>query len=283
MLDLTNPQAIKELLNQRHSGPIKELGQNFLIHRPTLDKVIKAGEVTNEDTILEIGPGLGVLTIELAKNAGQVIAVEQDEKIIPLLKQNLAQACINNVTIINQDILSTQTNELLGTVSKYKLIANIPYQITSKIFWKFIHEESFKPSLVIMLIQKEVANRVLAQPGNMSLLSVLAQYYGQAEQVAVVLKTCFLPSPKVDSAVIKISLNTNSKSTSQDRSVISLAKTGFNNRRKTLKNNLQGYRNLSSQDIEQALSQLGKTPTARAQEFSVTDWQEFAIALKLGK
>jgi len=235
------------------------MGQNFLIDRSVLAKIIDAGELSPQDTVLEIGPGLGILTLELARKANRVIAVEKDDQFCKFLSQILNQQRIQNVDIINQDILSYQPK-----IKDYKLIANLPYYITSPVIRKFLESEN-QPRLIALMIQKEVAQRIVAQPPNMNILAIAVQIYAQVEIIDYVSKQYFWPVPKVDSAIIKIKPFKKPRFPNIDyEQLFKLIKQGFSSKRKMLKNNLQ----LSSSMLEK----IGINPKARAENLSIDQW-----------
>lgn len=253
-MDLTSEKTIKELFRKHNIKPSKHLGQNFLIDKSVLRKIIETADLSSKDTILEIGPGLGILTIELAKKAKQVIAVEKDKRMCEILKEVLKD--YKNVKIINQDALSYELR-----VTSYKLIANLPYYITSPVIRKFLETEN-PPKETILMVQKEVAQRIVAKPLRMNLLAVAVQFYAKAEIVSYVRKRSFYPQPKVDSAIIKIipqpipKINT--------KKFFQLVKTGFSSKRKMLKNNLQLE--------ESILKKIKINPKTRAENLSIQDW-----------
>lgn len=255
--------------------PDKSRGQNFLIDKNVLTKIIEAGELKSSDTVLEIGAGTGVLTTELAKQVKKVISFEIDKKLIPVLQENLKD--FNDVEIRNESALkATDISE------NYKLIANIPYNITSAILEKFLSAEK-PPELMILLVQKEVAERVCAKPrlrqcsggqaGEMSILSVMAQYYGEPKIIAKVPPSAFWPAPKVDSAILKIIIKKRFQAT-DEKKFWQIVKAGFSQRRKMLKNNLcvLGDEN----KIAEAMREAGIAEKARAQELAVEQWVNLA-------
>lgn len=192
------------------------LGQNFLVDREVLDKIIETAEIEPDDLVIEVGPGVGTLTRELVKEAGEVRTVELDNKLAKLLgqlfhcsivslsggKSNEAMKQCNNLEIISADILKLNINELVGN-EKYKVVANIPYYITSKILNFFLTAEK-KPESITLLVQKEVAERICAKPGQMSVLAISVQAYAEPEIIEIVKASSFFPAPKVDSAVLRI-------------------------------------------------------------------------------
>lgn len=267
-MDLTNPKIIISQLAEENLRIKKYLGQHFLISRKILEQVVKAADLSSGDTVLEIGPGLGTLTIELAGKAKKVIAVEKDKNLIGLLQKNLiANKMDSKVEILNTDVLKLNTDLL---PKSYKLVANLPYQVTSFVLWKFLHEIEHKPTSLTIMIQREVAERLLAKPGSMSLLSVLAQYYGQLRMIVKVKNTQFFPAPKVDSVVVKIELITRQQIKNQEK-FFNLVKAGFTSKRKKLKNNLLSL-GFTAEQISTALDKAKLKGNERAQELSVGDW-----------
>jgi len=211
-MDLLSPKTIKELLNKYGAAPLKQMGQNFLINRGVLQKIICAANLDREDTVLEIGPGLGQMTQELAKRVKKVIAIEKDKKFVEILKETLKE--YKNVEVIQDDILKTKKLKLL--TKNYKLIANLPYYITSPVIRKFLEIEN-KPKEMILMVQKEVAQRICAcppslrsgagrraKPPQMSLLAVSVQFYAQPKILGYASKGSFWPQPKVDSAILRL-------------------------------------------------------------------------------
>jgi len=207
-MDLTSPTTIKEILSKYSARPSKGLGQNFLIDKNVLKKIIGAADLNKNDVVLEVGPGIGTLTQELAKNAKKVIAVEKDKIMIKILGETLKD--YKNIEIINGDILrilnfkfSILNQNLISQFSNYKVVSNIPYYLTSPLIRKFLESDN-KPSEIILMVQKEVAQRICSKPPDMSLLAVSVQFYADVKIISYVSKNCFWPSPKVDSAIIKI-------------------------------------------------------------------------------
>lgn len=251
---------IESMLLKYNIRSKKYMGQNFLIDENILDKIIEAADINQDDTILEIGPGLGTLTIALAKKAKQVIAIEKDNVLCQALEKILKDQKISNVELINGDILKISDFK----IKNYKLVANIPYYLTSPLIRKFL-ETSNRPSEIILMIQKEVAQRITAKPPKMSILSVAVQFYAEPKIIDYVAKTSFYPVPKVDSAIIKITPRPNvGRATSyiNTEKFFELVKRGFSAKRKMLKNNLP----------EINLEKFGFNPKTRAENLSVSDW-----------
>ena len=197
-MDLTSKKFIKNLLKKYNIYPSKILGQNFLISKEVLKKILDTANLKSKDVVLEIGPGIGTLTKELAKKVKQVIAVEKDSKMIKILKETLRD--LKNIELIQEDILKYDFKSQVP----YKIVANLPYYITSPVLRKFL-EIGSKPKEIILMIQKEVAQRIVASPPNMSILAISVQFFAKPEIISFVSKNCFWPQPKVNSAILKIS------------------------------------------------------------------------------
>ncbi|PIU24328.1 ribosomal RNA small subunit methyltransferase A [Candidatus Berkelbacteria bacterium CG08_land_8_20_14_0_20_39_8] len=243
------------------------MGQNFLVDGEVLAKIIETADISLSDTILEIGPGLGVLTEGLSEKAGNVIAVEKDDKLAEMLKSKFS---VSNVKVLNQDALEFDSSNL----GKYKLVANIPYNITSMVIQKFLETKN-KPNVMVLMVQKEVAERITAEPGDMSLLSISVQFYATAKIIDIVPKESFFPLPKVDSAIIKIESKkqkTGNKSV-QARDFFRMVKFGFAAKRKTLENNLAAGMCISKIEASDIIKRVGLSEKIRAEELSIEDWE----------
>ena len=198
----------RDICQELELDPVKSKGQNFLIETKVVDDIIKVAALEHNETVLEIGPGLGILTQELVKHAGKVIAVELDKKLFVYLKSKFKT--VTNLELIEGDILEILNNfteKILG--KKYKVVANLPYQITSYVLRRLLELEN-KPTELVVMVQKEVAERICAQAGQMSILAVMVQYYSQPEIVRIVGKNNFWPEPQVESAVLKLRVNKSS-------------------------------------------------------------------------
>ena len=263
------------LLRENNIRPGFVAGQNFLICGDVLDDIITAGAIDKKDNVLEIGPGLGVLTSQLIKKANKVLAIEYDKQLIPLL--NKFVKINDNLELINDDILNMSNEDIADKLNnEFRVIANIPYQITAKIIKKFLNFEP-KPTSLILLVQKEVAERIVAGPGNLSKLAISVQFYAKAEIIRVVSKTCFWPEPKVDSAVIKIILDSHylnllDKKGVDEKKVWSLIRGGYAGKRKTLANNLSNSLHLDKNIIIEMLKSVNLDKNVRAQELSIDNW-----------
>ncbi|MFW0862624.1 MAG: 16S rRNA (adenine(1518)-N(6)/adenine(1519)-N(6))-dimethyltransferase RsmA [Candidatus Komeilibacteria bacterium] len=268
-------EQTKYLIRAHKIKPGFVAGQNFLICEDILEAILESSDIQKEDNVLEIGPGLGVMTKELIKKAGKVLAVEYDKQLIPLI-QKLADVN-NNLQIINEDILRVKNDKIAEHLTEdYMVVANIPYQITSKIIQKFLTFEP-KPSSLTLLVQKEVAERIVAKAGDLSKLAISVQFYGVPKIVRIVPKTCFWPEPKVDSAVIQIVIDNRfldiiKKEKVSEKDFWSVVKSGFSNKRKTLVNNLSNSLHLDKEVITNSLNKLKLDQNIRAQELSIDDW-----------
>lgn len=272
-MDLTDLVAIKNFCKKYGVRPSREFGQNFLIDREILEEIVAAADLKKEDVVLEIGPGFGVLSVELSGRVKKVLAVEADRKMAGAAREILTE--YKNVEIIEQDILKFSTSNFQLPNYGYKIVANLPYQITSAVFRKFLSEEP-RPSEITVMVQKEVAERICAAAGEMSLLSLSVQFFGQPEIVAIVLRHAFWPEPEVDSAVLKISniqeVYKKNKDKIDPEKFFRLAKIGFSARRKQLQNNLAGGLRLPNETVQDILVKLGFNPRVRAQDLGVDDW-----------
>lgn len=263
-------QSLKQILASVGLTPSKRLGQNFLIDENVLAKIVAAAELNKNDVVLEIGPGLGVLTKELASGAGKVVAVEKDKKLAAVLKEKFKD--IRNLKIIEEDFLKTNLLKLNLSVG-YKIVANLPYSITSAAIRK-IMEADPSPSMAVLMVQKEVAERICAKPGEMSLLALSVQYYGTPKLLFKVSKGSFWPVPKVDSAVVKIVFDRNKELGIRNKAekFFRVARAGFSSPRKQLQNNLANGLHISKEKAALMLRQAGLDPKVRPEELSVEDW-----------
>ena len=261
---------IREQLRKYNIKPNKLMGQNFLINKNTLKKIIEAADLNKNDTVLEVGPGLGVLTKELAKKAKKVIAVEKDEQMIEVLKQELEDD--KNIEIIHGDVLEILKGRSLFKERplSYKVVANIPYYLTSHLIRTLLELEN-QPKEITIMIQKEVAQRICASIPRMNLLSISVQFYGNPEIISIIPKEDFWPEPKIDSAIIKIT-NIKKPENVNIKKFFKLIKAGFSSPRKQLANNLSNNLNLNKEEIKKALAECNLNIQARAQNLSIESW-----------
>jgi len=268
---IPNPN-VRSLLRQYHLDPHKGLGQNFLVDTGILWKIVRVAGVRPADSVLEIGAGLGNLTVVLAQNAARVVAVEIDKKLVPVLQEVVAT--FGNVEVMAGDMLKLDPVELVGQTN-YLVVANIPYYITSPIIKLFLETE-FPPTEMILMVQKEVAQRICAKPGEMSILAVSVQYYAKAELLFYVDKKAFYPVPEVDSAIIRVTHNSERVSPEERKKLFRVVKAGFSSRRKTLLNNLANSFHLPKNIAEEKIKKAGINPTSRAQDLNVDDWKKLS-------
>jgi len=263
------------LIQKYHVQPKKSLGQNFLVDPNGLNKVLQAAQLNPEDTVLEIGAGLGSLTYLLAQQARHVVAVELDKRLIALLTEVLAG--FDNITIKQGDMLELSPDALLGA-AHYVVVANIPYYITSALI-RHLLEADHKPTRMVLTIQQEVAERILARDGKMSLLALSVQVYGKPEIKARIPAGCFYPPPEVDSAVLSIELYEEPLFPSESLDLFfKLAHAGFAQKRKTLRNTLATGMNESPAWAEKLLTAAGIDPQRRAETLSLQEWKQLIEA-----
>jgi len=263
------PLNTANLLREHGLRPSKKLGQNFLQDPVILDKIVSIADVQETDTVLEIGPGLGSLTRHLAVNAKDVVAVEIDKKIIPALRTSLSGYA--NTKIVQSDILEISPSEIIQTPD-YLVVANIPYYITSAIL-RHLLENDPRPSRMILTIQQEVAERICATK-KMSLLALSVQVFGQPTIAEKIPAEAFYPPPNVDSAVIRITLYDEPRIPSALLDdFFKLAKAGFSQKRKTLRNALSGGLRISTADVETLLAKAELDPRRRAETLSLDEWK----------
>jgi 16S rRNA (adenine1518-N6/adenine1519-N6)-dimethyltransferase len=260
----------RRLLRQFDLRARKGLGQHFLIDGEVLKRITAAAELAPTDVIVEVGPGLGVLTRELAQKAARVIAIELDNKLAAALKQTLAP--FNNVTIINDDVLKIEPADLVTEpATGYKVVANLPYYITSPVLRHFL-EASAKPRLMILMVQKEVAEAIVAKPGEMSLLSVSVQFYGEPRIISRVPAECFYPAPKVDSAILRINLYPQPRVAVDEASFFELVRAGFSTPRKQIANSLAQGLGVLKSDALSLLEAAGIVSQRRAETLTLEEW-----------
>ncbi len=277
---LSNPQVTIQTIRKYHFAFQKKFGQNFLIDSHVIHKIMEAAEITKQDVVLEIGPGIGTMTQYLAEQAGRVYAVEIDKNLIPVLEETLAP--YDNVTIVNQDILKVDIPKLVGE-KKIKIVANLPYYITTPIIMG-LFENHIPAEAVTVMVQKEVAERMQAKPGtkDYGALSLAVQYYASPYIAANVPPNCFIPRPNVGSAVIKLTAYASPPvSVIDEKLMFRLIRASFNQRRKTLVNGIRNSGELSftKEEVEQALSAVGLSPNVRGETMSLRQFAAFSDEL----
>ena len=277
----------------------KSLGQNFLKDEAILQRIIESAKLSADDVVIEIGPGQGALTELLAQKCKKVVAIELDDRLVEVLQNKFKD--VNNIEIIHEDILKINLVDLISNFkfqisnqipnpsdqilenkpnTEYKVVANLPYYITSPIIRLFL-ETKYPPKEMILMVQKEVAERICARSGEMSILAVAVQYYAQPEYLFTVPKAAFEPVPKVESAVLKISSISSSpfqgegvRRADEVKKFFQIVRAGFSAKRKTLANNLSNSLQLDKKTVEDKLISLGFSTNVRAQELSVEDWKK---------
>lgn len=268
-IDLTNIRELRNLLYAHRMRPNKAFGQNFLVDRSVLQRIIGAAEINADDQVLELGAGTGVLTRELAKHARRVVAVELERDMLSLLAEITRHFA--NVELVERNMLYVDPAEVFGPEA-YKLVANLPYYITAPTFRHFL-ESANPPRLLVVMVQYEVAQRIVAEPGDLSLLGVSVQFYGKPKIVAHVPARAFYPAPKVDSAILRIDLKDEVPLTSNQRdSFFRLVQAGFSERRKQLHNSLAHGLHRKNAVVQAWLSAASIDPARRAETLSIEEW-----------
>ena len=284
MATLGIPRNTIEILQKYHFNFQKKFGQNFLIDPTVLDRIIRAARITKEDCVLEIGPGIGTMTQYLAESAGSVVAVEIDQNLIPILKETLAE--YDNVSIINDDILKVDLNKIVEEKNggrPIKVVANLPYYITTPIIMGLVEKQVPLQSITIM-VQKEVADRMQVGPGtkDYGALSLAVQYYAKPEIVANVPPNCFIPRPNVGSAVIRLTKYEQPPVTVRDVDrMFAIIRASFNQRRKTLVNGLGNAPELglSKERVAHALEEMQLSPTVRGEALTLAQFARLSDLL----
>lgn len=282
------PSNTIEILKKYHFVFQKKFGQNFLIDTNVLDKIISSAEITKEDCVLEIGPGIGTMTQYLAEHAREVVAVEIDKALIPILKDTLKE--YNNVTVINDDILKVDVGRIAEERNQgrpIKVVANLPYYITTPIIMGLFENHVPLKSITIM-VQKEVAERMQVGPGtkDYGALSLAVQYYAKPEVVALVPPNCFIPRPNVGSAVIKLTRYEDPPvKVENEGHMFSLIRASFNQRRKTLINGLgnAGGLNVTKEEAAKALEEIGCSVSIRGEALTLDQFAQLSNRLSLNK
>lgn len=282
-MKLYSPATIKDIRERYGFRLTKSLGQNFLTDKNIIDNIIEASNIGENDLVIEIGPGIGVITKEAAAKAGSVIAVEIDKNLIPILQETLADE--TNVKIINRDILKTDLTAVIEEEKKnfpqmesVRIIGNLPYYITTPIIMKLLEDGVPADSITVMM-QKEVADRIKAAPGNKErgALSVAVQYYCQVVKVTDVPKEVFVPAPKVDSTVLRLDIRKEKLvELKDDKLFFKAVKSGFAQRRKTLLNSLASGTGLGKDKIGQILEEAGIDPGRRAETLDIDEFAKIA-------
>ena len=287
-MNLTSVKTVKQILSEYQVRPSRGLGQNFLIDSRAIRRLISAAHVGQEDTVLEIGPGIGTLTQGLAQSAKRVIAVEKDAKMVEILQETLKE--FSNIEIVHADALTWKC--LIYDIKHLKVVANLPYYITAPLIRKFLELDVKKPDpapflrercgvglrQMTLIVQKEVAQRICAKPPKMSILAVAVQVYAAPKIISYIKKTSFLPKPMVDAAILQITPFTQPYTQDFPR-FFTVVKAGFKQPRKQLVNNLSKELRLPREKVEQRLLANNIQPAQRAETLSIQDWINLADML----
>ncbi len=284
MEKLSNPQKTIEVIQKYQFDFQKKFGQNFLIDARVLEKIMDAADITKEDFVLEIGPGIGTMTQYLAERAREVLAVEIDKNLIPILSETLSE--YDNVNILNADILKTDLKKIAEEKNggrSVKVVANLPYYITTPIIMG-LFESHVPVENVTVMVQKEVADRMQAGPGtkDYGALSLAVQYYAEPYIAANVPPNCFMPRPKVGSAVIRLTKHkTPPVQVTNEKLLFQLIRASFNQRRKTLQNGIKNFSglNFSKEEVAEALEQMGVSPTIRGEALTLEQFAQLSNLL----
>ena len=280
MSDPKMGESVMALLRRYQIDPKRSLGQNFLLDEKHLDRIVAAADLSPTDVVLEIGPGLGTLTRRLAAQAGHVVAVELDNRLIELLRADFASQ--PHVQIVHNDILETVPSALLAEYLpglqgsdqplRYKVVANLPYYITSLVL-RHMLEASPPPSLAVVMVQKEVADRICAKPGDLSLLAISVQFYAIPHIVQRVPAGAFYPAPKVDSAVLRLDVRPQPAVTAiSPQAFFDVVRAGFGQKRKQLANSLSAGLEMPKNVVQAALTRAEIDPRRRAETLTLDEW-----------
>jgi 16S rRNA (adenine1518-N6/adenine1519-N6)-dimethyltransferase len=276
--EVWKPLDVRRMLREAGLRPRKSLGQNFLVHEGALRQVAAAAEIGPADVVLEIGAGIGSLTRHLAAAARRVVAVEIDPALIPVLHSVLDP--FPNVDVVPGDILALPMEKLVGEVDPrgFKVAANIPYYLTSVLIRRLM-ESAARPVRIVLTVQKEVAERVCAAPGRMNLLALSVQYYGTPSIRGRIPADAFYPVPDVDSAVLRVDLDgAPERDAGESERLFRIARAGFSQKRKMLRNTLSAGLELPAERVEQLLARAGVNSSRRAETVAVEEWVRIADA-----
>jgi 16S rRNA (adenine1518-N6/adenine1519-N6)-dimethyltransferase len=271
-------QSVAALLRARGLRPRKGLGQNFLTDPVALGRIVTAADLSRSDMVVEVGAGAGTLTRLLAEQAGRVLALELDDQLVELLREQFSES--SNVEVIHADVLRLSPSDL--PQQDYKVVGNLPYYITSAVLRRFLSGAP-RPRLMVVTVQREVAERIVAEPGKMSLLALSVQFYGRPRIVARIPAGAFYPAPKVDSAVVRIDVGEQPSvhlgEGIDDEVFFRVARAGFSQKRKKLRNSLSAGLAFAPAEAAEALEQAGIDPGRRAETLSLEEWASVAQSL----
>lgn len=278
-MELTDKKTVVDLLERHSTKPIKSLGQNFLIDKTVLSKICSSADISKNDTVVEVGAGIGTLTEHLAEKAKNVITIEKDKKMIPILKETLSR--FDNVKLVIGDVLDLfESSKDIHSLKKYKVVANLPYCVASQVIKRFLIRKN-PPLLMVVMVQKEVAERICAKPPKMNMLAVSVQLFSKVEKVADVGRGSFSPSPKVTSSVIKITPLYKRESADFENIFFKVLKAGYRHPRKQLAVNFTQFDNeglkrleLRRKEVFSVMNRSGIDPKRRAETLSLEEWKK---------
>lgn len=270
---------IREICRLLEIKPARSKGQNFLVNERIYQRIVAEADLKDDETVLEVGPGLGFLTLALAAQAKRVLAVELDDRLAQYLQSGVAAANLSNIQIFNEDILKFNLAKQLLPGESYKIVANLPYNITA-IFLRTFLSAPQQPQLLVLMLQKEVAERLIAQPPKMNLLALSVQYYAKVTIVREVKAGNFWPEPQVDSAIVKLEVKEGARDLEEEKLFFRLLRSGFSAKRKMLKNNLANSLKISGDLVKTALENSKLDLSLRAEQLSLADWQRLLAELR---
>jgi 16S rRNA (adenine1518-N6/adenine1519-N6)-dimethyltransferase len=282
-MKLYAPSTIREIRDRFGFRFSKSLGQNFLTDKNIIDQILEGSGITGDDLVIEIGPGIGVITREAAHLAHKVIAIEIDTNLIPILNWTLGD--LENVEIVNQDVLKTQLNDLIAKESfpgVVRVVGNLPYYITTPIIMKLLEDQVPAASITVMM-QKEVADRLTAKPGtkDFGAISLMVEYFAEAKEIVKVPRTVFVPQPKVDSTVLRLDIRDEKPVKVEDEEFLfKVIKAGFGQRRKTLSNALSVLKGYDKATILRCLEEAGIDPVRRGETLSLEEYARLSDVLR---
>ena len=282
-MKLYAPSTIREIRDRFGFRFSKSLGQNFLTDKNIIDQILEGSGITGDDLVIEIGPGIGVITREAAQLAHKVIAIEIDTNLIPILNWTLGD--LENVEIVNQDVLKTQLNDLIAKESfpgVVRVVGNLPYYITTPIIMKLLEDQVPAASITVMM-QKEVADRLTAKPGtkDFGAISLMVEYFAEAKEIVKVPRTVFVPQPKVDSTVLRLDIRDEKLVQVEDEEFLfKVIKAGFGQRRKTLSNALSVLKGYDKATILRCLEEAGIDPVRRGETLSLEEYARLSDVLR---
>ena len=282
-MKLYAPSTIREIRDRFGFRFSKSLGQNFLTDKNIIDQILEGSGITGDDLVIEIGPGIGVITREAAQLAHKVIAIEIDTNLIPILNWTLGD--MENVEIVNQDVLKTQLNDLIAKESfpgVVRVVGNLPYYITTPIIMKLLEDQVPAASITVMM-QKEVADRLTAKPGtkDFGAISLMVEYFAEAKEIVKVPRTVFVPQPKVDSTVLRLDIRDEKPVKVEDEEFLfKVIKAGFGQRRKTLSNALSVLKGYDKATILRCLEEAGIDPVRRGETLSLEEYARLSDVLR---